>query len=302
MRIREILIVAWASFAGVYVSAEETEAKPYPNAQLLMEPQQLADGTAGIVVIDVRDRASYETGHVPGAIAAPHEDWQRDFAKSSESTSWSKRIGALGIDGKKPVVLYDDASGNDAARVWFILRYFGVKDVRLLNGFWKGWKSGNFSIETKDNAPAPVTFTAKPNAKLRATKEQILGQLSKGSTDRQILDARSLEEHLGTNKLKNPRGGHLPDACHLDWVEVIDTKGTQRFKSAPELKALLKKAGVDIQKPIITHCQGGGRSAVMMFTVNLLGGNDVANYYESFGEWSKDSNAPVIEGEPGQRR
>lgn len=278
------------------------DAERYPNDRLLVEPSDLKTQSSSLVILDVRDQASYEAGHIPGAISAPHADWQKEFAKSSDAPAWSERIGALGIDGKKPIVIYDNASGNDAARVWFILRYFGAPDVRLLNGFWKGWQAGEFPIETTANAPKPVPFAARPNEKLRATKEQILGQLSNKSQDRQILDARTLEEHLGSNPLKNPRAGHLPGACHLDWVELIDTKGSQRFKPASELKSLLQKAGVDIHKPVITHCQGGGRSAVMMFTINLLGGKEVANYYESFGEWSKDPDAPVIGGDSGKKQ
>ncbi|MFO0947485.1 MAG: rhodanese-like domain-containing protein [Planctomycetota bacterium] len=207
--------------------------------------------------------------------------------------AWGKYIGKLGIDGKKPVVVLDDHAGLHAARVWFILKYFGVADVRLLNGFWKGWQEAKLPITKEKKVPVPVAFAAVPNEKLLATKEEIVDSIAGKEEKLQILDARTQEEFVGIKALGNPRVGHLPAACHLDWVELVDTKGSQRFKSPVELDKLLKKAGVDLSKPVVTHCQGGGRAAVMMFAAELMGAKEVSNYYSSFQEWSRDPNAPI---------
>src|SRR5439155_11943156 len=136
------------------------------------------------------------------------------------------------------VVLYDDTMSRDAARVWWILRYWGVKDARLLNGGWPAWTAGNHPI-SKDPPAIPVAvFPIDTQDKRFATKEFLLGKLK----DYQIVDTRSEAEYCGDDKLKNKRGGAIPGAMHLEWAQALDKK-TQRFKSASDLAKLLKDAG-----------------------------------------------------------
>ena len=88
------------------------------------------------------------------------------------------------------------------------------------------------------------------------------------------------------------RGGAIPGARHLEWSDAIDAK-THRFKSAYELSKLLQDAGIDPSKPCTTYCQSGGRAAVMAFTLELMGGKDVRNYYKSWAEWGNAADTPI---------
>lgn len=290
------LLATWAN-----ADPSSTEVAQYPNGGILLEPAALVDRRDEFVILDTRSTVDYDAGHVPGSISAPHEDWQKNFGAEKDTDFWSEFIGGLGIDGKKSIVVLDDSAGLHAARVWFILKYFGVQDVRLLNGFWRGWREAKLPVSKTKAVPTAVPFVAKRNEAVLATKERILGSIAGDGPKLQIVDARSPEEFLGIKALDNPRVGHLPAACHLDWIELVDTRGTHRFKSPADLDKLLKKAGVDLSKPVVTHCQGGGRAAVMMFAAELMGAKEVSNYYSSFQEWSRDPDAPIEQANPDEK-
>ena len=85
----------------------------------------------------------------------------------------------------------------------------------------------------------------------------------------------------------------IPGAVHLEWRELIDPS-THRFKSPDELGKLFKEKNIDLQKPIVTHCQSGGRAAVMAFALELMGAKDVSNYYKSWAEWGNADNTPIV--------
>lgn len=265
----------------------------YPVAKLLIEPGDLASRLPGLVILDARPRREYEAGHIPGAIVVDEDGWKKLFPKTRDPSDWGRRIGALGIDGKTPIVIYDDAGGNHAARAWWILRYFGVPDARLLNGFWRGWKEGKFPTETREPSVAPTRFDARPAPERLSTKEDLLAAFKSGKLSMDIVDARSEGEYCGRDPQTNKRAGHMPGSKNLDWTMLVDLKGSHRFKSPAELRALFADAGIDLKRPIVTHCQSGGRSSVMAFALELMGASQVANYYNSWSEWGNSSDTPI---------
>jgi thiosulfate/3-mercaptopyruvate sulfurtransferase len=122
-------------------AADETYHKP----ELLVEPAALAkpEEVKKLVVLDARSREKYLKRHVPGARWVDHAEWAKGFGDGKGVDAWGTRIGALGIGADTRVVVYDDTHSKDAARVWWILRYWGVEDVRLLNGgWWAGRRPG----------------------------------------------------------------------------------------------------------------------------------------------------------------
>jgi len=263
-----------------------TTADEYARPDLLAEPRPFTR----TVVLDARERAKYEAGHVPGARWVDAADWAKAFGDGSDAPGWSERIGNLGIEADSAVVVYDEGV-KDAARVWWILRYWGVEHARLLNGGWKAWTASGLSVTTDVPSVKPAKFVATPHAPRLATKRQLLDTLGK----LQIVDARSEGEFCGLEPHNNKRAGAIPGAKHLDWVDLVDAK-TARFKSAAQLQALFAAAGIDVRRPTATHCQSGGRASVMAFALELMGGDDVSNYYASWGEWGNSDDTPI---EPG---
>ena len=287
--------------ALVVIGTAQAQEKSYPRPELLIEPSQLAkpDVAKNYIVLDALNHTKFKQGHVPNAVWVNHDEWAKAFGHGKDAEAWGKRIGALGITSSSKVVVYDDNYTKDAARIWWILRYWGVEDVRLLNGGWTGWKTGNHPNETVVKLPDGVKSPFKARPDRLATKEQLLDSLKTGKL--QIVDARSEKEFCGVEKLTNKRAGAIPGAKQLEWIDLLDTD-TQRFKSAASLRQLFEDSGIALDRPTATHCQSGGRAAVMVFSMELMGAKDVSNYYPSWAEWSIDPETPVVPGRAKEKK
>jgi thiosulfate/3-mercaptopyruvate sulfurtransferase len=265
----------------------------YPKADLLIEAADLRKAEAACI-FDVRSKRQYEEGHVPGAVWLDAAAWHKAFNAEADATTWGKRLGEAGVDPQRTVVVYGGDDVRDAARVWWILRYWGLRDARLLNGGWPAWiQVGGEASREAVKAPAKiVTLTAQ--AERLATKGQLLTGLK--SQPPRIIDTRSESEYCGRMKLAK-RGGSIPGAVHLEWTECLDPQ-TQKFKTPEELAQLFKERRIDLDRPAVTYCQSGGRAAVVAFALELMGGRQVQNYYSSWSEWGNAGDTPVQKVEP----
>ena len=281
---------------GLAMHLAAADPAGYAHPERLVEPAELAKPAVAkdYIILDVRTKKKFDADRIPQARWVDHGAWVKAFGVGSDVEGWSKRIGALGVTPTSRVVLYDDTGVKDAAQIWWILRYWGVEDARLLNGGWTSWKAGGFPIETAE--PKPIAATAatfKPNPQRQSTRDQVL-DIVKGKTA-QLLDARTPGEFTGSEKLAK-RGGAIPGARHLEWTDLIDQK-TQRFKPAAELVKLHQEAGIDPQKPVTAYCQTGRRSSVSVFALELIGAKEARNYFGSWFEWGNRDDTPV---EPGK--
>jgi thiosulfate/3-mercaptopyruvate sulfurtransferase len=273
------------------VSADQPKIDRYPRADLLLEPSELLKEEVAkqFRILDVRPKDDYQAGHIPYAVWVDHDAWSKTFAKEQDVKQWQKLVGGLGIDKDKAIVIYDDQSTNRSARIWWILRYWGIRDVKLLNGGWKGWAAANRSITPEVPKVDAKEITLAPHPERLATKDQLMKSLPK--REFQIVDARSESEYCGEADSAK-RNGAIPGAINKEWTEVIDKK-TQRFKSAEELSKLFQEAGIKLDQPSVTYCQSGGRAAVMAFALELMGVKSVRNYYRSWSEWGNADNTPI---------
>lgn len=288
MRVRFVLSFL-LMFGEQVMAAEET----YPRSGLLVEAVTLSNPEAArqFAVLDARERRQYDEGRVPGAVWVDAAAWAKMFKDGQDAEGWSARIGSLGIGPHSRVVIYDNKSFNDAARIWWILSYWGVPDAGLLNGDWSGWQKAGLPIETgTPKPPTPARFVAKVRSERLATKKLLLDSLKDKSL--QVVDARSEGEFCGIDQFRNKRAGAIPGAKHLEWIDLID-KETQRFKSPGQLRKLFQESGIDLNRPTATHCQSGGRASVMVFGMELMGAPHVSNYYASWGEWGNADDTPI---------
>jgi thiosulfate/3-mercaptopyruvate sulfurtransferase len=291
---RSLLSCLFAAFISISTPPCPAE-EAYPRADFLVEPATLAAEPQGLVILDAREQKKFYEARISRALWVDPSAWSKAFGGGSDEAGWSRRIGDLGIRKGSRVVVYDD-SVKEAARIWWILRYWGVEDARLLNGGWVAWKKAGLPVETgAPRSPEAAGFAAKAMTKRLATKDRILASLKDGSL--QLVDARSEGEYCGTDKLKNKRGGAIPGARNLDWTDLIE-KDTLRFKGAAELRKLLRDAGITLDRPTATYCQSGGRAAAMDFALELLGARDASNYFPSWQEWGNADDTPVAPGKP----
>jgi thiosulfate/3-mercaptopyruvate sulfurtransferase len=274
-------LLAWAALAII------PAADSYPNARILIEPDAVAKLDAKTIVLDARDEKAYAAGHLPAAIRMPVTEWSKAVPDTPEA--WAKRLAELGINTDSPVVVYSGADVRDAARAWWLLKYAGAADVRLLDGGYPAWEKAGGMPDTTAHVPKPIepAKAALPTGRL-AEKKDVLDVLKDKSV--QVLDARSDGEFCGKMNTAK-RNGHIPGAVAIEWTELLTED--KRFKSPDELKKLFAERKVDLDRPAITYCQSGGRAAVLAFGLELMGAKDVRNYYKSWAEWGNAADTPV---------
>lgn len=221
-----------------------------------------------------------------GLTCVPIEDWI-DHAKLSRSgfddvSFWQRELEALGVGPDAVSVVLDDGRMTEAARVWFILQYFGLP-VAVLNGGLPALPAVP-AQEPRASGPLQVDPGAgKVGLRDRETLKVDLLSV-------QIFDARSAAEFRGEDLKGNARGGHLPGAVHVSHDDLLD--GTH-LRSAAEINKMLDAVGIDGSKPIVSHCNGGGRAALAALAAVVAGRDNVEVYYLSFADWAADESCPV---------
>jgi thiosulfate/3-mercaptopyruvate sulfurtransferase len=242
--------------------------------------------------LDVRDQASFDAGHAPGAVRVPLDAW--DAAVKSADTGfgrtafWDEALGSLGIGPSVTAVAYDGGTMTNAARVWFILQYFGLNCV-ILNGAWPALSA---AIGLPAGASAStVSFRASPGAGSVGVVDREILKRQLGSGDAQVFDSRTRAEFTGEDARNRTRSGHLPGARHLSHADLMD-QGVVR--SAPILRTMLEKVGLGPGDHIVTHCEGGGRAALAAAAAVRAGFDDVRVYYLSFADWARDESCPIV--------
>jgi len=241
--------------------------------------------------LDARDRAMFDAGHAPGAVRVPVEEW--DAAAKAADTGfnktayWDDALGSLGVDHAAIAVAYDDGRMTNAARVWFILQYFGIKAV-ILNGGWPVLSSATGL--PAGAGPSKGVFRAVPGAGSvgLVDRETLKRQLD---GDAHVFDTRTRAEFTGEDMRNRTRGGHLPGARHLSHTDLLDN-GVVR--PPPALRAMLEQVGFGPGDHIVTHCEGGGRAALAAAAAVRAGFDDVRVYYLSFADWARDESCPIV--------
>jgi thiosulfate/3-mercaptopyruvate sulfurtransferase len=284
-------LVCMAFLVATAGQRPDPESQRYARPQLIIDAEELGRRKAGdgSVILDVRKLNEYKRGHILNASWVDAGDWAKAFASHREESAWAPRLGKLGIDTENTVFVYGDPATPDAARIWWILRYWGVRDARILNGGWPAWVKAGQGLTTEVKKPTAKEPKLVPEPDRLAVKEQMLKWV--GGRAVQILDTRSRAEYCGTKEMAK-RSGAIPGATHLEWVEVLDPQ-THKFKGPNELLKLFQEKGIDLNRPSVAHCQSGGRASVMAFALELMGAKDVRNYYRSWEEWGNAQDTPI---------
>ena len=206
-----------------------------PDASILVEPAQLQKqlNDKNLRVLDVRSQNEYAKGHIPGALRVDVGDWKNLATADNglhDAKSWATKLAPLAITSKTHVVVYGGRL-TDTARIWWLLKYVGVKNASLLNGSWQSWAKSNRPAETKTSKIAATEF--KPDFQADRLVEIDSLKKSLKSATVQVVDTRSDSEFAG---------GRIPGAAHLEWKELVAKDG--RFKTKTQLRELFRKRGI----------------------------------------------------------
>ncbi len=275
----------------------------YKHPEVLVSTQWAADHAndpnVRLVEVDV-DTSAYDQGHIAGAVGWNWQSQLQDNVRRDliDKAALEKLLGESGISNDTTILLYGDNNNWFAAYALWQLKYYGHKDVRLINGGRKKWIEEKRALTTDAVKPAPAKYTASgPDESIRARKEQIFAAIDKGKKA-QLVDVRSVDEFTG--KVIAPpgmsetaqRAGHIPGAANVPWVQAANEDGT--FKSAEALQQLYQSKGIVGGDEVIAYCRIGERSSHTWFVLKyLLGYDNVKNYDGSWTEWGNLIGAPI---------
>jgi thiosulfate/3-mercaptopyruvate sulfurtransferase len=274
-------------------------AKPDVLVDTAWVAEHLKDPKVRIVEVDV-DTTAYGQGHVPGAVGF---DWKsdiqnpvrRDFVDKAAFEALASRVG---IGNDHTVVFYGDNNNWFATWAYWLFKYYGHRDARVMNGGRKKWMDEGRPVETSVPSYPATTYTAQePDQSIRSFRQQVFDRLGKPKVG--LVDVRSPKEFSG--ELLAPenlpqegaqRGGHIPGAANIPWASAVREDGT--FKSAEELKAIYEPKGITADKEIVAYCRIGERSSHTWFVLReLLGFPQVRNYDGSWTEWGSLVDVPI---------
>lgn len=290
-RFSEIVHPSWVKALIDYSSGASLTPPPeYPydasHKYLIFETQwgTLADATA------------YTSGHIPGAIHSNSDTYENGYPRwfLLPDSELHAALGTMGITADTTVVVYSD-SPIFAARLWWILKYAGVTDVRFLNGGYAQWIAEGYAGETATNLPTPTTFTGTVHPEYLATTSQVAKYVRKGSL-MFLTDVRSRKEYVGKisgydyleAKGRIPGAIWAHDGSGDEYIDADD--GTLR--SYTEIKSLWRSFGITssqaslFDRKVIFYCGSGYRSALAFLYAHLMGYDNILNYSNGWEDWS----------------
>lgn len=250
-----------------------------------------------LIILDLSTQELYDLGHIPGAIYVDHKRLTCAQppapGRLPELEQLSQLMSEIGLKNDSHVVVYDHEGGPWAGRFIWTLDLLGHPHSSFLNGGRDAWMAEKFDLSNELADISPTDYTAEiTHPEVRATKESILDELSNISESHIIWDARSRDEYTGA-KVLAARGGHIPNATHLEWTDTLDKDNANRLRPKQELQALLAAKGITPDKTIISHCQTHRRSGLTYLVAKSLGYENNKAYDGSWSEWGNDPDTPI---------
>ncbi|HEY0619580.1 MAG TPA: sulfurtransferase [Kribbella sp.] len=268
----------------------------------LISAESLLSATERPVLIDVSwnlmgppGRDAYETGHLPGAhfvdldseLAGPPGSGGRHPLPPATTVETALRRAGVGTD--TPVVVYDAANSQAAARAWWVFRYFGVRDVRVLDGGFAAWQAAGGEVSTAVPADGAGDFVAQPGQLPMLDAEGAAAMASSGV----LLDARAPERFAGEVEPMDAVAGHIPGAVNAPTTGNVADDG--HFLSADDLRERFADLGVDGSGEVGVYC-GSGVTAAHEALALQVAGIEAPVYVGSWSEWITDPSRPVATG------
>lgn len=268
----------------------------------LISADSLLSATTRPVLIDVTwnlmgppGRDAYDAGHLPGAhfvdldaeLAGPPGDGGRHPLPSA--TTAEAALRRAGVSEDSEVVVYDAANSMAAARAWWIFRYFGVRDVRALDGGFAAWQAAGGEVSTDVPADGKGSFVASAGNVPMLDAEGAAELASTGV----LLDARAPERFAGEVEPMDKVAGHIPGAVNAPTAGNVTADG--HFLPADDLRARFAALGADGSGAVGAYC-GSGVTAAHEALALQIAGIEASVYVGSWSEWITDPDRPVATG------
>ena len=263
------------------------------------------------LIIDVGTSDSFNRAHIPGALRSPLRGDLKDPhhpTRALPASAMGALFDALAVpssDDGGDIIVYDTGEALAACRLAWLFSYYGLPNVRILNGGFAAFLASGGAARSAFSAPptaaatlpqpSPPRVPLPQRALLVGTAEMLAASRGGGGAlVPQIIDARTPAEFLGEDARGLPRLGHIPGAINVPFQALLQ-RGA--FLPAAELRAALEARGVDLERPTIVMCLAGVRAAAAAVGVAAAGGSgSVAVYEGSAQEWAEDPALPLVQG------
>ncbi|GAA4144839.1 sulfurtransferase [Leifsonia shinshuensis] len=239
----------------------------------------------------------FAKGHIPGAV---YVDLDTELAGHGAPTDGRHPLPDIdafqasarrwGLNDGDSVVVYDDVSGTSAARLWWLLRYAGFEDVRVLDGGLAAWVAFGGGLDTTSSVPVPGTVELAYGSLPTLDADAAAAIAANGV----LLDARAAERFRGEVEPVDPRAGHIPGAVSAPTADTIGPDG--RMLSPDRLAERFAELGVTAGTPAGVYCGSGVTAAHLALAMEAAGLPVPALYPGSFSAWSNDPERPVAVG------
>jgi thiosulfate/3-mercaptopyruvate sulfurtransferase len=267
-----------------------------PMLPLIIEPQDLEPmlDNPDLLIIDLCAPMNYNRAHIPGAIHVEPAELVSGVkpatGKLPSAQKLSRLFSRIGLFDAMHVVAYDDEGGGWAGRFLWTLEVIGHSSWSYLNGGLVAWMRERRPVTSQPSTPAASVVEVNICRDVIAEKETVLSALPNEQVV--IWDARSAEEFSGDKRFAT-RGGHIPGAINLDWLDTMDRDQGLRIRH--DIRQILQSHGITEDKQVITHCQTHHRSGLTWLIGKALNYN-IKAYHGSWSEWGNDPNTPIEEG------
>ena len=196
----------------------------------------------------------------------------------------------VGVFNGRSVVAYDGGSSMSAGRAWWLLRYFGHRDVAVLDGGLAAWVAAGYPLSTDAGPAEPGDFIARAGAMAVLSAEDAAAIAARGA----LLDVRAPERFRGEREPIDAVAGHIPGALNVPATVTTDPSG--RFLDRHTLRQLFEQAGLSCEERIGAYCGSGVVAAHEVLALEVAG-YDAALYPGSWSEWISNPRRPIARGD-----
>jgi thiosulfate/3-mercaptopyruvate sulfurtransferase len=246
-----------------------------------------------VVIVSAQKASSYNEFHITGSINLSPSllvDNEPIEYMSKAVSEMERIIGEKGVSNTNLIIVYDEGSFKYSGRLYWVLKYLGVENVKILDGGLIAWKAIRKPVTSAPTTRKATTFTANVQPQFLAN----LSEVKKATTDSNyvIVDARSEAEYTGTGESKL-RPGHIPNAISVSYSELIAESG--ELKSAEQLAELYTSRGITPDKTVIIYCTTSVRAAIEFAALNsILGYENVKVFDGAYTEWAAQEDTEVV--------